>query len=879
MAQPGFTLDAKRLGRHARALRRLAFALVRDDDQAEDLVQETWMATLRSPPDPDRPLRPWLFEVLRNLARAGHRADTRRRRREQAFTAEAEAEAPSPEPALSRAQLARQVAELVMALDEPLRSTVILRYVEGRSAIDIARDQNIPAATVRSRALDGLQRIRAELDRRHGGDRRAWRLALLPLAGSGGSPGLARSPLTAATGPLGAGLTAAVLATLAIGASWWLLRSPSPPRPTTAGLERAPGAGGPAGPVAAVNPGSGDARIEGLVRTTDGQPIAGARLVLLSADRPPASERTRVAVSSDSGFVLSGVPPGRYVLSASAPGFTAQTRSGIAVSPGRVLRTELVLAAGGPTLRGRVLDSSRIPVARALVEVLGMGRFLAVTDDAGAFSLTLPPGRHEVRAIAAGFAPGKQGIELASDARTEFFLNPGAVVQGRVVLRGSDRPVGEAAVALLQRQRGFFESPATTSDAGGRFELRDLPAGTYSLLARRGELTGGPARPLELAIAARLPEVVIEVEPGATVAGVVRGEGGAPLAAARVSLGLNGVPGAWIRGQTDAGGRFHLEGVLPGSWWIVATAPGHLDRYRYDVAVPPGGAAGVELALERGRTLQGKVLDERRRPVAGALVKAVTGRNMQMGTVARSGPDGAFRIENVPTGELHLLAVHLERGAGAETPVQVGPQGLSGVVVELARSATISGRVRWQDGAPVAGALVSAIRARGALVRQSTKTGPDGRFEIPAITPGQYIVDARLEVFRYEAGGHAGDNPGRRTLDLTAGQQVQDVALVLARLDRELTGAVFDPDGRALAGAIVTASPLDTQGRPLVDNLVIAAETEQRYRVASGADGTFRIASLPDGPVRITAEDPTSGRRQVTSAPAGTRDLRLQLAR
>jgi hypothetical protein len=107
---------------------------------------------------------------------------------------------------------------------------------------------------------------------------------------------------------------------------------------------------------------------------------------------------------------------------------------------------------------------------------------------------------------------------------------------------------------------------------------------------------------------------------------------------------------------------------------------------------------------------------------------------------------------------------------------------------------------------------------------------------------------------------------------------VQDVALVLARLDRELTGAVFDPDGRALAGAVVTASPLDGRGRPLVDNLVIAAEAE-RYRVVSGADGTFRISRLPEGPVQITVEDPTSGRRHIATAPAGTQGLRLQLAR
>jgi hypothetical protein len=77
------------------------------------------------------------------------------------------------------AQLQRLAVELVLSLEEPLRSTVLLRYVEGRSAADIARAQRIPAATVRSRARDGLQRVRAELDRRHRAER--WRFVFLPL--------------------------------------------------------------------------------------------------------------------------------------------------------------------------------------------------------------------------------------------------------------------------------------------------------------------------------------------------------------------------------------------------------------------------------------------------------------------------------------------------------------------------------------------------------------------------------------------------------------------------------------------------------------------------------------------------------------------------
>jgi DNA-directed RNA polymerase specialized sigma24 family protein len=49
----------------ARWLRRLATSLIGED--AEDLVQATYLAALRSPPAGDRPLRPWLGRVRRHL--------------------------------------------------------------------------------------------------------------------------------------------------------------------------------------------------------------------------------------------------------------------------------------------------------------------------------------------------------------------------------------------------------------------------------------------------------------------------------------------------------------------------------------------------------------------------------------------------------------------------------------------------------------------------------------------------------------------------------------------------------------------------------------------------------------------------------------------
>src|SRR3569833_3142167 len=69
---------------HAERVRRVALALVRNSDDANDLAQETWEAALTRPPREAGPLRPWLVGVARNLSRMRARSSGRRVRREEA---------------------------------------------------------------------------------------------------------------------------------------------------------------------------------------------------------------------------------------------------------------------------------------------------------------------------------------------------------------------------------------------------------------------------------------------------------------------------------------------------------------------------------------------------------------------------------------------------------------------------------------------------------------------------------------------------------------------------------------------------------------------------------------------------------------------------
>src|SRR5437762_5987463 len=101
---------------HAGWLSGLARDLVRGD-VADDVVQETWVAALRTPPEPGRPPRPWLASVLRNFVRQRARADGRRRRHEEATAVGAPAAAGAADQLYQRVDLQRALAAQVMALD------------------------------------------------------------------------------------------------------------------------------------------------------------------------------------------------------------------------------------------------------------------------------------------------------------------------------------------------------------------------------------------------------------------------------------------------------------------------------------------------------------------------------------------------------------------------------------------------------------------------------------------------------------------------------------------------------------------------------------------------------------------------------------------
>ena len=174
-------IDAEELLAHAGWMRALARGLVRDDATAEDLVQQAYAVALERPPRDPKALPAWLMRVMRNLAARSFRDESRRERREERVARPEGDDEPLGD-LVERAELQRAVMEAVLQLEEPFRSTVLLRYFEERSPEEVARRLGVPVATVGTRLHRALEKLRTRLDREQGG-RTAWVAILAPWIG------------------------------------------------------------------------------------------------------------------------------------------------------------------------------------------------------------------------------------------------------------------------------------------------------------------------------------------------------------------------------------------------------------------------------------------------------------------------------------------------------------------------------------------------------------------------------------------------------------------------------------------------------------------------------------------------------------------------
>ena len=170
------TAWADRLAAEVPGLLRYARTLVRDDDRAEDLVQDTLVRALERAGSfrDESLLRTWLHRILHNIA-----VDQSRRRRPDPVEVPDDAVADvevlwhdddysvDAAAVVERAESRERIQDALLRLPVIYRSTVVLHDVEGLTMTEVAEIQQIGLPAAKQRLRRGRMALVTELDRPH----------------------------------------------------------------------------------------------------------------------------------------------------------------------------------------------------------------------------------------------------------------------------------------------------------------------------------------------------------------------------------------------------------------------------------------------------------------------------------------------------------------------------------------------------------------------------------------------------------------------------------------------------------------------------------------------------------------------------------------
>ena len=852
-------------------------ALNRDD--AEDLVQETWLAAEQSTSVPTRSKRAWLGGVLRNRERMHRRGSARRRQREDR-AAEYELE-PSPELEIHRQRVLAAVREALDELDEGDRQLLLARYCDEHAASTLAERLGIPASTVRSRLSRATARVRRSLDERWGGDRGAWAPAVLaiPQTAPPKSPAsIGWKALLVAV--MSKKIVVGVVAVLAA-ALWWTSSRNGTPTATATAEPTEDTSALAARRHAARSENPPDARpgtVTGQVLDADTQkPLAGSVILLAPASGSTALHRhgkslasiPRTRTNADGEFSIEDVPAGRYRITATALGYLPARRGNLEVRAGDdPSSTVLKLSPGGNLLEGTISDIGGGPVEGALVRVQKRDgsssrsnpaiAYGTMSDDEGHYQVTVPDGYWNVTAGGQDYTEKSRRVRLKKGpGRADFSLVPGATIHGRVVSEAG-KPVPGARVGfdVFQRvgagysMRGSKPHQHATTDDQGRFELSPLEPGEYTLFANAKGLASSAPPVVLAALAEEVTGIEVVMVPAYDASGFIvdssddnKGIGGVDIVAMTLDQ-------RQLFAVTQPDGYFELHGLTPGSHMVAIEGPGVIpSAFEHSVNIEDHDVNDLLFEVERGQTVRGRIEP----PMAGN-VKVDLRRSkgglevmLQSKKVAHTqtplDDSGTFVIEGVPAGEWKVVATG-EDGSRGEVEFELGQTDVDGIVIDMASRASVSGRVVDSAGNPVAGLTVGLQKGpdptappsyfnRQRLAQQTT-TGIDGAFEMQGVNPSAYEVVVRT------AAGQPGEiSGGPRPIDTTDGGDVRDLELTVAL-----------PDGR------VWGRVLGTDQQPIVDAWVTLRRDRDSTHAITDADGIFEFTELADESYTVFARGP-----------------------
>ena len=607
------------------------------------------------------------------------------------------------------------------------------------------------------------------------------------------------------------------------------------------------------GKPAAAIAGTRQGRVSGVVMNEKKEPVGGAHLSVHAVSRRdmfsgPPMMMTAPGVgritAPDGTFRMYVTTDSDLEIAAQKKGFPTARSSALKLEPGELKTGVLLTIPAGISVSGTVTDRDGKPVAGVTVTPMEsrqsfpgqnmiVGRpgqsgddALIRTSETGAFALLLKEGRYNIRFRADGFAAKTvRAYEVNARATPlEVVLDPGAELSGRVTRDG----VGLADVRVGVFGEGISEQ--TTTEADGSFRLSNLTPGDMMLnAAKLDEFIQHHQR-----VRAPAHDITIEVPAGGRVTGrVVDKETKQPVTTFEAGLsgergggGFRFVGPPQTRPFTTDDGTFVLENVPVGPTTLIVNAVGYTAANIANVNVEVGKTAEVEVALERGVTVTGRVTDPSGSALAGVSVRLAPPQSRgpmggRMSMPVMTDANGEYSLESLPAGEQTLL---FARSGYVALPKKVELSGRKVQVdAQLSTGISVRGVVLNASGAPVAEAHVMASSPSAGPSGASTRTDQNGAFEMEALAPGRYTFRAQKEGY--------------------APAQVQDIDVASGapvRLVLESGGVIF--------GRVSGLAPDE-----LTQASVSASGAGGSASAAVDASGSYRIEGAPVGTLRVTA--------------------------
>ncbi len=484
--------------------------------------------------------------------------------------------------------------------------------------------------------------------------------------------------------------------------------------------------------------------IEGqVVKAGTGEPLKKARVMLRKAEGREQPDGT--ATDAAGRFVLKDVEPGRYQLWVERNGYVRQEygqrspeRSGtiLTLEKGQKLRDVLFRLIPAAVIAGHIVDEDREPLPSVQIQALryryvgGKQQLIfaagASTNDFGEYRLYgLAPGRYYLSAtyrpgasfygssvvvrrsdseVDEGYAttyyPGTNDVARATALElrageevggTDFVLLATRTVRvrGRVFNAVTGGRARGGMVSLGPRERGYTSFPSESrtpvEDAQGKFELRGVTPGSYTISAMwwQDGKTYLARQPLDVG-SADVQGVSLVIAAGSDLAGRVSIEGTADISLTTLHVYLQpnetwGPTGA--SGAVKADATFVLQNVaddnyrifvspLPPDVYLKAATLGADNVLEKGLTISRGQDLGrLELVLSSAAgQIEGQVLTDEQLPANGSIVALIPEQRRRNQTwlfkSAATDQFGRFTLRGIAPGEYKLFAWNdIEPGA------------------------------------------------------------------------------------------------------------------------------------------------------------------------------------------------------------------------